>query len=102
MANTPSKTSRKSKYLATALLACWIALSTAALADITPEQQKMYDHMLDFPSLVKGGDITPIWTSDGSRFIYRSARDPEKAFFQVDVSTGKQRPFFDVQRLRAA
>ncbi len=82
-----------------AVIGAWTG---AVNADVTQEQQVMYERILDFPSLVVGGEVTPIWRKDGSRFVYASGAGVERRFVEVDPASGERRPFFDDNRLRTA
>ncbi len=71
-------------------------------AEVTDAQREMYERLLDFPSMVVGGDVTPIWCKDGSRFIYASSSGAQRRFVEVDPASGERQPFFDGNRLRDA
>ncbi len=88
--------------LPVAVLAAGVGLPGISAAEVTQAQLALYERLLEFPSLVRGGEVTPIWLPDGNRFVYASASAGKPGFIEVDPATGSSRPFFDDARLRSA
>lgn len=79
-----------------------VGLSDGAFPEVTSKPQSMYERLLDFPALVKGGAVSPIWRNDGNRFVYLSTNNDRNIFLEVDPASGSVTPFFDVKRLQSA
>ncbi len=68
----------------------------------SPKQEAVYQAMLNFRLLVKGGAIDPHWMKDGQSFWYTEGTSADRRFIKVDPSLNSTSPMFDVGRLRAA
>ena len=55
----------------------------------------MYESMLSFPELVKGGELDPLWIGDGNSFLYQSGTGAARRWFKIDAASGKQEPVFE-------
>jgi len=77
-------------------------LSAGSIANITSEQQAMYEKVLDFPSLVKGGTVTPVWRQDGSSFVYLVKENGVSHFWEVDPVSGAKKPFLDADKMQTS
>jgi len=67
-----------------------------------PAREERFRRFLQFKSLVRGGDVTPHWLRDGSRFWYAEWTAGGRTVWLVDPTSGEKRPFFDEARLRPA
>ncbi|HEX7115161.1 MAG TPA: DPP IV N-terminal domain-containing protein [Steroidobacter sp.] len=74
-------------------------MAESRLADANPVYAKMRK---GFPSLVKGGTVTPHWLPDGNDFWYSTEISGQRHYLKVDPETGAVTDLFDVARLRAA
>lgn len=86
------------------LLAALTVLAPAARAAAPKptEREAMYQRYLEFPSLLKGGSLTPHWMADGSSFWYEEGAGSGKSFYKVDPDTNTKSPLLDTARLREA
>ncbi len=66
------------------------------------EREAMYNRYLEFPSLIKGGSITPHWMADGSSFWYAEGTPDNTVIWKVDPKANTKTPLFDTARLRRA
>ncbi|HEX7115160.1 MAG TPA: DPP IV N-terminal domain-containing protein [Steroidobacter sp.] len=82
-----------------AALGC-LLLVNAAAAQL--DRQAVYEQMLDFRSLVKGGVVQPNWMKDGRSFWYVEGTGATRQFIKVDPAANSAEPMFDVPRLHAA
>ncbi len=85
----------------------WAALTILLLISQAPEsayaggRDAVYEQMLDFRSLVKGGSIDPHWMKDGQSFWYTEGTPADRHFIKVDPQKNTVSPMFEVARLRS-
>ncbi|MEO8449938.1 MAG: DPP IV N-terminal domain-containing protein [Gemmatimonadota bacterium] len=82
------------------------ALGSAATAQ-TPARdsaarERAFWQFLGYPSLVKGGALTPRWMADGASFWYVQGGPDSAVAYRVDPATGAITPLLDVPRTRRA
>jgi dipeptidyl aminopeptidase/acylaminoacyl peptidase len=64
--------------------------------------EALYRRLLDFPSLVKGGVIRPVWMADSTTFWYPDSGPDRTVVYRVDPRLNSKEPLFDLGRTRAA
>jgi dipeptidyl aminopeptidase/acylaminoacyl peptidase len=79
-----------------------IAANLLAQAPTDPRRDSVYRAMLDFPSLVEGGQIAPQWLADRRSFWFVVNRNDSAVAHRVDPNSGTVAPLLDVAQTRAA
>jgi len=77
------------------------ALATAVAA-AQPPRDSVYRAMLDFPALVRGGQVEPRWMADRRSFWYIEHRADTAVALRVDPAAGAVSPLGDLARIRGA
>ncbi|MGE0553212.1 MAG: DPP IV N-terminal domain-containing protein [Gemmatimonadales bacterium] len=85
-----------------------IACAVSLAAGVSPsraqgvDRDSVYRRMLDFPSLVKGGAVTPHWLGDGRSFWYLAGGPDSTVVLRVDPVANRVEAMADVARVRRA
>ncbi|HEX9888730.1 MAG TPA: DPP IV N-terminal domain-containing protein [Nitriliruptorales bacterium] len=66
----------------------------------TAERLRGFEEFVRIAGRIRGGSISPIFRSDGSRFVFVEGTPDRRAFLDVDPETGAVQPLFDTARLR--
>jgi len=74
-------------------------LATVATTDPSQEQRARYERYLDYPSLIRGGTLTPNWMADGDRFWFVDETAEDAAIQVVDPTLNTQEPLEEVSAL---
>ncbi len=59
--------------------------------DQRSKRERMYDRYLEFPSLIRGGSVTPRWLDDGTSFTYVEGDGAEAVIYDWRLTDDSSR-----------